>query len=138
MTTTGSPNAATLVEWLRRCDREIQRQAEQVLAGMLGAGGGAVLDYAGMWEDRHGKLPPRIQARLLHRTGGDRGTDYAVDLLLPIGAFHDPTKPECLFELCMLRAEVRQEIESGSEGGVTGRLEELFAQIAAGRLVFRD
>jgi hypothetical protein len=124
-----------LLTWLLRCEAEIQRQAQSELDAHVGDGR-ARLAYAGMWEDIHGRLPPRIQARLSTRAAD--GMEHIQDVLIPVGGFHHPTKSECLFELCMLRAEVQHKLHGRGNDEVVARLEELFAMIASGCFVFRD
>ena len=92
--------------------------------------------YLGMWEDRErGLLPPAVEAELVLAAAGQ---SLALPFQVPVGAFHDNAKPEQIFELCMLRAEARQELEGGGDGHVLERMAELQEMITAGRVVFED
>ncbi len=90
--------------------------------------------YLGMWEDmEHGLLPPAVRGELALRAGEQR---LVVEFQAPVGAFHDPAKPEQIFELCMLRAEAEQELRGEGDGHVLQRMAELREMIAAGRVVY--
>jgi hypothetical protein len=75
------------------------------------------LRAADIWEDmEHGQLPPHIVAEL---TIGSLVHHFPV----AVGAFHDTTKDDQIFELCMLRAEANMELDgSGSDGHALDRM----------------
>jgi len=69
-----------------------------------------------IWEDvEHGLLPPHIVAEL---TLGNLVHRFPV----PVGAFHDTTKDDQIFELCMLRAEAHQELDGRGDGATLERM----------------
>jgi hypothetical protein len=86
-------------------------------------------DYA--W----GQLPPTLVAEL---TVAGREGAITARFDVPVGEFHNNQKGEQIFELCMLRAEIRQELAGGGDGHVVDRLHELMGQIAAGHVTFTD
>ena len=86
-------------------------------------------DYA--W----GQLPPTIVAEL---TVATRQGTLVTRFDVPVGAFHDNRKSEQIFELCMLRAEARQELTGVGDGHALERMCGLAEQIAAGTVVFTD
>jgi hypothetical protein len=138
---------ADLVAYLQRANVAIADQATELVEAhllqaraqlappfaRLGLGVQLTGRYNGMWEDLEGKLPPRVMARL---TLTLNTTVQHHDIHLAVGAFHDPAKSECIFELCMLRAEVMQELAGHGDGQVAARLDELCAMIPTRRWRF--
>jgi len=90
----------------------------------LGAKVEVRVEYAGMWEDTNGQLPPHVQGRLIIAS---EGNTTRMPIRVEVGAFHATNKPECLFEMCMLRAELDQELNNQGDGGILDRVTELQA-----------
>ncbi len=77
------------------------------------------VQYAGVWEDTNGHLPPHVQGTLLLTT---EGKTTRIPIRVEVGGFHSKNKLECLFEMCMLRAELDQELHGHGDGGILDRV----------------
>jgi hypothetical protein len=93
-----------------------------------------VVRFVEIWEDyAWGQLPPKLIAELT--VAGREGT-ITTRFDVPVGAFHSNQKSDQIFELCMLRAEARQELGGGGDGHVMSRMRGLLAMIESGHVTF--
>ena len=120
--------AETLVE--RTCAARVAALAKALAD--LGISASPAVRFVEVWEDHAwGQLPPKLMAEV---TVAGRAGTLTSRFDVPVGAFHSNQKDEQIFELCMLRAEIQQELNGGGDGHVIDRMRGLLAEIASGKV----
>jgi hypothetical protein len=123
-----------LREQIRTFCTEIDRQAREiVLPSWIKANEGSIADalmkigvsdrpvfrFLRIWEDHNGQLPPKLLCEAVVTAGDQR---MLTQFDVAVGPLHVRGKADHIFEMCMLRAEARMEIEDRCDGEVLQRM----------------